>query len=265
MTTATKLASTAVVAALVVASTTSAVAGEAEQTQQQPDLPAVEEVEAHLDDLYRADSSRAELTMEIVTERRQRELEMESWTRGEDNALFVIRSPAREAGTATLRTEDGLWNYAPRADRLVRIPTGMLSDDWMGSHLTNDDLVQETQYADDYDIELQWDEHDGERVLRAVMTPQEDAPVVYTRIDYLLDADEWTPMQGEYYEDEDLVRSMEFSNVREVDGRQVPHVMEVRPEDKPGEYTRMEYTELQFNVDVDEDIFTSRGLRRLAR
>ena len=254
---------TAVIAIVAAAAVTLLASGVA--AGEQPDLPAVEEVEAHLDDLYRADSSRAEMTMRIVTERRTRELEMEAYTKGEHNAVFVIRSPAREAGTATLRTEDGLWNYAPRADRLVRIPTGMLSDDWMGSHLTNDDLVQETQYADDYDIELSWAEHEGQRVLRAVMTPGEDAPVVFTRIEYLLDAEHWTPMQGQYFEDDDLVRTMEFSNVREVDGRQVPHQMEVRPEGKPGEYTRMEYTSLECNVDIDDNIFTSRGLRRLAR
>lgn len=230
-----------------------------------PELPSVDEVQNHLDDLYRADSSKAEITMEIVTDRRDRTLQMEAWTKGEDNALFVIRSPAREAGTATLRTEEGLWNYAPRADRMVRIPTGMLSDDWMGSHLTNDDLVQETRYDEDYDVELQWADQDGERVLQATMTPEEGAPVVYTRIEYLLDAEQWTPMQARFFEQERLVRTMEFSDVRQVDGRQVPHRMEVRPEDAEGEYTRLQYSELEFGVDVDDDIFTRRGVRRLAR
>ncbi len=233
--------------------------------QDDSELPSVQDVEAHLDDLYRSDSSRAEMTMTIETDRRSRQLEMESWTQGEDNAVFVIRAPAREAGTATLRTGDGLWNYAPRADRLVRIPTGMLSDDWMGSHLTNDDLVRETGYGDDYDVELSWDERDGERVLLATMTPQEGAPVVYTRIEYVLDADDWTPRQAVFFENDDEIRTMTFSDVRQVDDRQVPHTMEVRPADKPGEYTRLEYQQLEFDVDIDESIFSRRGLRRLAR
>lgn len=230
------------------------------------ELPSVGEVNEHLDDLYRSESSHAEMTMTIVTDRRgTRELEMEAWTKGEDNALFVIRSPAREAGTATLRTEDGLWNYAPRADRLVRIPTGMLSDDWMGSHLTNDDLVRETGYQEDYDVELSWDELDGERVLQATMTPKPDAPVVFTRIDYALDADHWTPMRAQFYEDERLVRTMTFSDVREVQDRRVPHQMVVQPEDSPGESTTLEYQELEFDLEVDDAIFTRRGLRRIAR
>ena len=232
----------------------------------EPELPSVEEVNRHLDQLYRAESSRARIKMTIQTQRRGiRELEMESWTRGEEEALFVIRSPAREAGTATLRTEEGLWNYAPRADRLVRIPTGMLSDQWMGSHLTNDDLVRETGYEDDYQVELSWGEENGERVLVATMIPKEGAPVVYTRVVYTLDGEDWTPRRAEFFDGDRKVRTMEFSDVREVDGRKVPHTMTVRPEDGSGEFTRMEYQELAFDVEIDASVFTRRGLRRIAR
>ncbi len=233
---------------------------------EEPALPSVEEVNRHLDRLYRADSSQARIVMTVQTERRgTRTLEMDSWSRGEDQALFVIRSPAREAGTATLRTEEGLWNYAPRADRLVRIPTGMLSERWMGSHLTNDDLVRETGYEDDYDVELSWGETDGTRVLVATMTPHESAPVVYTRVVYELDAEHWTPRKAEFFDGDRKVRTMEFSDIREVDGRQIPHRMEVRPEDGSGEFTRMEYRDLKFDIDVDASLFTRRGLRRVAR
>lgn len=237
-----------------------------EDAGDEPELPSVDEVNEHLDDLYRSQSSHAEMTMTIVTERRgTRELELEAWTKGEDDALFVIRSPAREAGTATLRTEEGLWNYAPRADRLVRVPTGMLSDDWMGSHITNDDLVQETDYRDDYDVELEWGEDDGERVLVAKMTPVEGAPVVYTRVVYTLDAEHWTPRSAEFFDGDRRVRTIEFSDVRQINDRRVPHRMVVQPEDEPGESTTLEYRELEFDIEVDDAIFTRRGLRRIAR
>lgn len=231
-----------------------------------PELPSVDEVNQHLDELYRSTSSRAKMTMTIVTERRgTRELSMDAWTRGDNDALFVIRSPAREAGTATLRTDEGLWNYAPRADRLVRVPTGMLSDSWMGSHLTNDDLVQETGYREDYDVTLEWGEAGGERVLKANMTPKRGAPVVYTRVVYTLDAEHWTPRGAEFFDGKSKIRTIEFSDVREVRGKRVPHQMVVRPQDKPRESTTLKYGELAFDVDIDEAIFTRRGLRRIAR
>ena len=130
-------------------------------------VPDVTQVMDYIDDLYRSQSSYSLMRMTVVRERGTRELEMESWSKGDDEALIVIRTPAREAGAATLRTEDGLWNYAPRADRLIRIPTGLLSESWMGSHFTNDDLMRETSYLDDYDAVISSEERDGVPFLKA--------------------------------------------------------------------------------------------------
>jgi hypothetical protein len=152
-------------------------------------LPSIDDVVKHLDELYRYDSSHAVMTMTVVRERGTRELTLESWSRGEDDALIVIRAPSREAGTATLRTREGLWNYAPRADRLIRIPAGLLSEAWMGSHFTNDDLIRDTSYDEDYTSEVSWTTRDGVRYLQVTMTPKPGAPVVYTRVVFLLTAD----------------------------------------------------------------------------
>ena len=227
-------------------------------------LPSLDEVIDHLDDLYRSTSSHAVMTMTVVNERGTRELTLESWSRGEDEALIVIRSPSREAGTATLRTEEGLWNYAPRADRLIRIPTGLLSESWMGSHFTNDDLMRETSYDEDYESELSWTTRDGERYLQVTMTPRPGAPVVYTKLVFLLTADDWTPTLWEYYDEGEVVRTMRFADVKLVDGRPLPMRMILVPTDEPDERTEIRYDLLELNVPVDAEMFTRRGLRRVA-
>ena len=228
------------------------------------ELPALDDVIDHLDELYRSESSHAIMTMTVVRERGTRELTMESWTKGEEEALIVIREPAREAGTATLMTEEGLWNYAPRADRLIRIPTGLLSESWMGSHFTNDDLMRETSYDDDYDTELSWTERDGERYLGVTLTPKPEAPVVYTRIEFLLTPDDWIPVREEFYDEGELIRYMTFDRVETVGGKPIPLRMTLQPADEPDERTVVEYRELQFDVEVGDDLFTRRGLRRVA-
>lgn len=231
---------------------------------QEADLPDVDSVLGYLDELYRSSSSHAVMEMTVVRERGTRELRLESWSRGEEDALIVIREPAREAGTATLRTEDGLWNYAPRADRLIRIPSGLLSESWMGSHFTNDDLVRESSYDADYRASLSWTVRDGTRYLQATLTPRPDAPVVYTELRFLLTPEEWIPVRWEYLDEGELVRVMTFDDVQTVDGKPLPLRMEVRPTDEPDERTVVEYRELELGVPVDEDLFTRRGLRRVA-
>jgi outer membrane lipoprotein-sorting protein len=231
----------------------------------QEPLPSLDDVVRHLDEMYRYDSSHAVMTMTVVRERGTRELTLESWSRGDDDALIVIRAPSREAGTATLRTEEGLWNYAPRADRLIRIPTGLLSEAWMGSHFTNDDLMRDTSYDDDYTSELSWTTRDGQRYLQVTMTPRPDAPVVYTRVVFLLTPRDWVPVVAEYFDEGRLMRTMRFEDVRTVSGKRLPMRMILQPENRPAERTEMRYDRLEFDTPVDADLFTARGLRRVAR
>ena len=228
-------------------------------------VPDVNQVIDYIDDLYRAQSSYSRMRMTVVRERGTRELDMESWSKGNDDALIVIRSPAREAGKATLRTDDGLWSYGPRADRLIRIPTGLLSGSWMGSHFTNDDLMRETSYLDDYDATLSQEARDGTTYLKATLTPKPEAPVVYSELVYLILPDGWIPVRAEYFDEGELIRAMAFDNIQTVAGKQIPMRMTILPVDKPDEKTVVEYLELELDIPVDEDLFTRQGLRRAAR
>ncbi len=228
-------------------------------------LPSVNEVMDYLDDLYRSSSSHATMTMTVERERGTRELALESWSRGDDEALIVIRSPAREAGTATLLTEEGLWNYAPRADRLIRIPTGLLSEHWMGSHFTNDDLVRETSYLDDFDAVLAWDSREAGRYLKATLVPKPQAPVVYTEVVFLVGAADWVPVRAEYYDEGELVRTMTFDDVRSVAGRRVPMTLILEVAGEEGARTVVHYDDFELDVAVDPGMFTRQGLRRVAR
>ncbi len=228
-------------------------------------LPSVREVTRKLDTLYRSRSSHGTLRMQVQTRHFSRTLEIESWSSGEDLALMVIRSPAREAGTATLRTEEGLWNYAPRADRLMRIPPALLSDNWMGSHFTNDDLMRESSYDDDYHTELDWHSEGETRFLRATMTPRPDAPVVYTRVVQLLEAESWLPRRVDYYDGDEVVRRMHFREPRLLGGRRLPALLELVPSDRPEEITRVIYEKMEFDLALEPGLFTPRGLKRAAR
>lgn len=228
-------------------------------------LPDVDAVLDHLDDLYRSSSSHARMNMTVVRERGTRDLSLESWSRGTDEALIVIRAPAREAGTATLRTDEGLWNYAPRADRLIRIPSGLLSESWMGSHFTNDDLLRETSYREDYRAALSWTGRDGTDYLQVTLTPRPDAPVVYTELRFLLTPDDWIPVRWEYVDEGEVVRVMTFDRRAEVAGRILPMRMVIRPSDRPEERTEIVYQELELEVDLDPGLFSRQGLRRVAR
>ncbi|HEU4724944.1 MAG TPA: outer membrane lipoprotein-sorting protein, partial [Candidatus Eisenbacteria bacterium] len=115
-----------------------------------PSPPSAEAVLAKLDDLYRSKTSVGRLELLAASPRTTRTLRVKAWTRGEDDALIVIESPAREAGTATLRVGRNLWNYLPRISRTIRVPPSMMLGSWMGTDFTNDDLVKESSLRKDF-------------------------------------------------------------------------------------------------------------------
>ncbi len=228
------------------------------------ELPDLDDVLDHLDDLYRSTSSHAVMTMTVVRDRGERSLSLESWSQGTEEALIVIRAPAREAGTATLRTDDGLWNYAPRADRMIRIPSGLMSESWMGSHFTNDDLLRETSYREDYGASLDRVEEEGVPYLRVTLTPHPEAPVVYTRLDFFL-TEEWIPVRWDYIDGDEVVRQIFFDRVERVADRELPLRLVIRPTDAPEERTEIFYELPELEVDLDRSMFTRQGLRRVVR
>ena len=216
-----------------------------------------------IDRLLRGDSSRGVATMQVVTEHWERQMTMEMWSLGTDYTLVRLRAPAKDAGTATLMAEDDIWNYLPKVDRSIKIPSSMMGGAWMGSHFTNDDLVQESQMADVYDVEVTFEgERDGDRVWELTLTPKPEAAVVWGHLEFLVGQDDYVPRWAKYYdEDGELARTMEYTEVSDFGGRLVPAVMNMQPADKPGERTTIRYEELEFDIDVDESFFSLRTLQ----
>ena len=69
--------------------------------------------------------------MSVVTRRWRRTLSLTVWSEGTDKALVKVTAPAKEAGTATLKTGDEIWNYLPKIDRTIRVPTSMMMASWI--------------------------------------------------------------------------------------------------------------------------------------
>ena len=223
------------------------------------------EIIDRVDRLLRGDSSHGVMTMEVVTENWERSMTMEVWSLGTDYSLVRVQSPAREAGTATLKAEDDIWNYLPKVDRSIKIPASMMGGAWMGSHFTNDDLVKESRLVDDYDVEISFegDDPDGVAVWEFELTPKPEAPVVWGRIEYQVRQGDYMPLWTRFYdEDGELARTMEHSAFTEMGGRLVPAVMDMFPADKPGERTTMRYEDLEFDVDLEASFFSLRNLQR---
>ncbi len=216
-----------------------------------------------VDQLMRGESSIARITMDIRTENWDRSLTLRAWSLGSDYSLIRVETPQREAGTATLMAGQEVWNYLPRVDRTLKLPSSMMAGSWMGSHFSNDDLVKESRLVDDYEIAIDFEgARDGADVWEFVLTPLPEAPVVWGKIRWQVRKEDFMPTWTRYYDESDeIVRTMIFSEIRLMGSRLVPSVMTMVPADKPGETTVVRYHELDFDVDLEEDFFSLRNLR----
>lgn len=221
--------------------------------------PVAEGVELHelirtVEEQYSGDSSEVELEMTIKTGHWERHLTMESWSLGRERFLIRILAPAKEKGVATLKVEREVWNYLPKVDRVIRIPPSMMGGAWMGSHITNDDLVKANHIDEDYDFRL-LAEDDQSWTIEGI--PKPEAPVIWGKIVYRVRKAPLVPIEIEYYDEEAvLVRRIIFDDVQTVSGRTIPLRMRVLPMEKPEEMTLMHYKRVLFDVDLDEGYFS---------
>ncbi|ATX79836.1 outer membrane lipoprotein-sorting protein [Mariprofundus aestuarium] len=217
-----------------------------------------------VDDLWRGESSYAVVTMQVKTEHYTRTMRMEGWSKGKEKTLFRVLEPLREKGTMTLKSDNHIYTYLPKTDRTIRLTSGMMMGSWMGSHLTNDDLVKEARLEEDYEAIISFEgERDGQNIIEFTLTPKPDAPVVWGKLMLSILADGYTPLMEHYY-DEDMVlaRTFTFTDMKMLGGRDRPAVLRVVPSDKPDEYTEFIYETLELNIPVSDVMFTKSSLKR---
>jgi outer membrane lipoprotein-sorting protein len=225
--------------------------------------PTIEELLDATDDYARGTSSEALIEMRVKTKRYERTVKMRSWSEGEEKSLVRIEEPAKEKGVSTLKVDDNIWNYLPKVDRTVKVPAAMMSGSWMGSHLTNDDLVKGSRYSDDYEASFAAKPgENGSENYVIELVPKPDAPVVWGLVVVTITADK-VPVSIEFKDEKkELVRTQSFSEVKELDGRKVPTLMRVVPADEDGEFTEMRFVEIDFDVELPKSTFTLQALRR---
>ncbi len=220
-----------------------------------PPPPDVDRLLARLDDLYRSKSSVGRMEIAVTTPRTSRTMRLKAWTRGEEEVLVVVESPARDAGTATLRVGDNLWNWLPRIARTIRVPPSMMMGSWMGTDFTNDDLVKESSLRKDFTarVDRRSDDPPGWWLSLEVK------PGVvgrWARIELLV-SDEDLPVQERHFDRKGrLARTMRFDEVKVMGGRRLPVHLWLQPADQPGNRTEMRYLEVAFDVKVPDDTFS---------
>lgn len=210
-------------------------------------------------------SSTSMMSMTIVRPTWDRTVEFKNWTSGRDYALTLITQPARDKGQSFLKRKNEMWSWNPTIGRLIKLPPSMMSQGWMGSDYTNDDILRESSVVNDYDHEIVGEEMVAGRLCYKIkMVAREDAAVIWGSQIRWIDKRDFLFLKSELYdEDGYLVRTELGLNVKSMDGRLIPTRLELIPADEEGNKTIIEIREIQFNTPLDDGFFSQQNMKRV--
>ncbi len=216
-------------------------------------------------DKLQGGSSKAEMKMTIVRPSWTREMRMKAWSKGDDYSLTLIVGPARDKGTAFLKRDKEIWNWQPSIDRNIKLPPSMMMQSWMGSDLTNDDLVKQFSIVNDYNHTLMGiEEIEGRDCYKLELIPKEDAAVIWGRILTWIDVAEFMQLKTEFYdEDAYLINTMAGSDVKNIGGKILPSKMIITPEEEEGHQTILEYIDIAFDIPIKDNFFSIQNMKRV--
>lgn len=223
-----------------------------------------DELVRHIDSLWRGTTSHAFMTMSVKTQRYQRNMTMEAWSLGNDYSLVVIQKPIKDKGISTLKVEQNIWNYLPKINRVTKVPSSMMSGSWMGSHFTNDDLVKESTFEQDYDSTITYEGiRNNQKIYELTSIPKPNAAVVWGKVVMQMTQKNLAPTKGLYYDEEgQLIRTLIFDQIQKIGDRIVPMRMTLQPMDKPTESTVILYNDIQFDIPLTKSFFSLRNLKQ---
>lgn len=231
-------------------------------------LPAeeldVEAIVEKIDKLYRSESSRGTMEMTITSENWTRSLKMDVWSEGMDKTFIHVTYPKKDAGISTLRIKNEMWNFFPKINKVMKVPPSMMMSSWMGSDFTNDDIVKESSMLHDYHHRLITPEGSDPGYYYVELVPKKDIATVWAKIIIKARKEDYIPVYEEYFDEKgNKMRTMELSDIRIFSGKKIPAVMELVPLNKEGNKTVVRYTDIEFNMPLDKDIFTLRNLQKM--
>jgi len=211
---------------------------------------------------WRGQTSYGEMTMTIHRPDWQRSMSMRTWTQGDETSLVRVTAPAKDAGNATLMLEQQMWTFAPKVNRVLKIPSSMMSQSWMGSDFSNKDVSKSTEILYEYDHRLlEIFEQDGHQVYVIEAIPFDDAPVpwgkeiIHIRDDYILLEEQFWDQDGE------LVKTLRALEVQQMSGRSVATVMRMSKAGIEDEWTELQIDTVEFDVSLRPGLFTLSNLR----
>jgi outer membrane lipoprotein-sorting protein len=211
---------------------------------------------------WRGLSSYTEMTMIIHRPDWERSMTMRAWTKGAKQTLVRVVEPKKDRGNGTLTDDKSMWSYSPKVNRVIKIPSSMMGQSWMGSDFSNKDIAKADDIVDEYQHSiLKTEEIDGVTVYDIQAIPNEDAAVVWGSEVMRIREDHVVLQHSFYDQDGELVKTLGTLEIVEMGGRVIAKRQRMIKADEPDKWTEIQVNDVEYEVDLKDSLFTLSNLR----
>jgi outer membrane lipoprotein-sorting protein len=211
---------------------------------------------------WRGLSSYSEFTMVIHRPDWERSMTMRAWTKGDKQSLVRVMEPKKDRGNGTLTDDNNMWTFSPKVNRVIKIPSSMMGQSWMGSDFSNKDIARSDAIIDQYDHTLLASEEvDGFIIYEIQSIPHEEAAVVWGR-EVLRIREDHVVLEHRFYDqDGGLVKTLESLEVEEMGGRTVAKRQRMTKTEPSDEWTEIQMLSVEYEIEIRDSMFTQSNLR----
>lgn len=216
-----------------------------------------------LDNNMRGKNIYMKMSMSITSMGHKRTMKMETWAQGTKKSFVKIIYPPKDRGITFLSLDNQMWQYVPKIERIIKIPPSMMLQNWMGSNITNDDMVKQSSIVEDYDAKILNKEGS---VVTIELIPKEDAAVVWGKIITNIDTETYTSNKDIFYdEDGEEVRIFTYDKVKKFGEYFLPTYWRVAPVDRKDNYTEIILEDVKYDTKISDQYFRKSALKRFSR
>jgi outer membrane lipoprotein-sorting protein len=225
--------------------------------------PSAKEIIEKVDKNMSAESRIFTSKMVIHNPRNTRTIESKTWSIGEKKSYSEYLSPSREQGTKMLKLEDQLWIFSPSTDRIIQISGHMLRQSVMGSDLSYEDMMEDPHLLNHYSGKIDGEEKLDDRICWVISLTANTPDVAYQTQKVWVDKDRFIPLKKELYAKSGvLLKKMQLSDVKQIQGRWFPKRILFKDVLKDGEGTEFLIEDINFNVAIPDYILSKASLKK---
>ena len=228
-----------------------------------------DEIIQKVNDQFNTETSYGKSKMTIVTTSGQkRTFIQESWSkdRGEKNLVrYLEPRRVKDQAVLMLNHADDIWMFFPRTQRVRKLATHAKKQKMQGSDFSYEDMGSGDAFINDFASKRLDDEQkEGQDcyTLELLRKPESDSS--YSRLVMWVVKENFIPVVIDYYDENDpsyLRKTMIASDIRVIDG--IPTAMKIVMLNKnDNTQTEMELLEVKYNLELSDDMFTERSLKK---